>query len=252
MNRESLTALKRKITGKQVKHLRRDGVLPGNLYGKGIKSQALQLPLKEFSKVYDEVHETGLVDLAVEGEAPVPVLIKNVHVHPMTYTPLHADFFKVNLKEKVKATIPIIAVGEPKAVTEKIGVLLQTLNEVEVEALPTDLPENIEVNVENLTNVDDSLTLADVKIPSEVEITADPGEMIFRIGELISEEAEELAEEEAAEAEAAAETEETAGETAEGEVAEGETAPTEGEGEAKAGEEQTETKPAESEDKKKE
>lgn len=204
MKRDSLVATKRTITGKQVKHLRRDGILPANLYGKGIDSQAVQLPIGDFKKIYNEVHETGVVDLKVEGMDAVPILIKNVAIHPTTYEPLHADFYKVNLKEKVRATIPIVAVGEPKAVTDKIGVLLQTLNEVEVEALPTDLPESIEVNVENLVNIDDSLTLADAKIPTGVEITAEPTEMIFRIGELVSEEVEELAEEEAAEAEAAA------------------------------------------------
>lgn len=237
MKRESLTASKRSITGKQVKHLRRDGIVPANLYGKGIDSQALQLPLKDFQKVYDEVHETGLVDLTVEGGEKYPVLIKNVHIHPTTYEPLHADFFKVNLKEKVHATIPIIAVGEAKAVAEKVGVLLQTLNEVEVEALPTDLPESIEINIENLSNVDDSLTLADVKLPEGVEIMAEPTEMIFRIGELVSEEVEELAEQMEAEAEAAAE--EAATEAAEEgvEKAEGEEEQKEETSEEESGEE---------------
>jgi large subunit ribosomal protein L25 len=204
MKRESLNAQKRTILGKKVKHLRREGILPGNMFGRGIKSLSVQLPLKDFQEVYKKVHETGLVDLTVEKDT-YPVLIQNVHIHPTTFTPLHADFFKVNLKEKVKASIPIIAIGEPKAVTDKIGVLLQTLSEVEVEALPADLPENIEVNVENLANIDEHITLGDLKLPHGVEITAEPSEMVFRIGELVSEEAEELAVEEAAEAEAASE-----------------------------------------------
>lgn len=212
MQRESLTATKRIITGKKVKHLRKEGILPGNVYGKAIKSLSLQLPLKEFVSVYNKVHETGLVDLTIDKET-LPVLIQNVQIHPVTYTPLHADFFKVNLKEKVKATVPIIAVGEAKAVTDKLGVLLQTLSEIEVEALPADLPEKIEVNVENLANIDDHINIADVKISKDVEIMAEPTEMIFRIGELVSEEAEELAAEEEAQAEAA--SEEAAAETAE-------------------------------------
>lgn len=205
MKRESLKAEKRTIIGKRVKHLRRDGILPANMFGKGIKSLSIQLPLKDFQEVYKKVHETGLVDLSVEGETH-PILIQNVHSHPMTHTPLHADLFKVNLKEKVKATIPIVPIGEPKAVTDKIGVLLQPLSEIEVEALPTDLPENIEINIERLSQVGDSLTIADLKVPIGVEIMAEMAEMIFRIDELVSEEAEELAEEEAAQAEAASET----------------------------------------------
>jgi len=204
MKREALTAEKRTITGKKLKHLRREGILPANMFGKGMKSTSLQLPLKEFRKVYNEVHETGLVDLTVDKETH-PVLIQNIHIQPITHIPLHADFFKVNLKEKVKATIPVLGVGEPKAVTDKIGVLLQSLSEVEVEALPADLPEHIEISVERLAQIDDSLTVADLKVPTGVEILAEPAEMVFRIAELVSEEAEELAAEEEAAAEAASE-----------------------------------------------
>lgn len=205
MKRESLKAAKREILGKKVKKLRKEGIIPANMFGKGIKSQSLQLALKDFETVYSKVHETGLVDLEVGNEVH-PILIKNVQIHPITHTPLHADFFKVNLKEKVRATIPIVPVGEPKAVAEKVGVLLQPLSEVEVEALPADLPEHLEVNVESLTSIGDSLSIADIKVPSGVEILGEGTEMIFRIDEIVSEEAEELAEEEAQEAEKASES----------------------------------------------
>lgn len=221
MKRESLKAETREITGKKVKHLRREGILPANMFGKGIKSQSLQLGLKDFQTVYNKVHETGLVDLEV-GKDVHPILIQNVQIHPITHTPLHADFFKVNLKEKVKASIPLIAVGDPKAVVEKVGVLLQPLSEVEVEALPTDLPEHIEVNVENLASIGDSIAVSDLKTPAGVDILSEPNEMVFRIDELVSEEAEELAAEEEAEAEAASEASEGETEKAKEDVSEGE------------------------------
>ncbi len=210
MKRESLKVEKREVVGKKVKHLRRNGILPANMFGKGVKSQSLQLALKDFEEIYKKVHETGLVDLSIGSEVH-PILIQNVQIHPITHTPIHADFFKVNLKEKVRASIPIIAVGEPKAVSEKIGVLLQPLSEVEVEALPADLPENLEINVEKLVAIDDNLTIADLKAPNGVEILAEPHEMIFRIDELVSEAAEELAAEEEAEAQAASEESESEG-----------------------------------------
>ena len=241
MKRESLKAEKRTITGKKVKHLRREGILPANIFGKGMKSISLQLPIKDFREVYDKVHETGLVDLTI-GDEMYPVLIQNIHIQPITHTPLHADFFKVNLKEKVKATIPIVGVGEPKAVTDKIGVLLQSLSEVEVEALPADLPENIEINLEGLAQIDASLTIADLKVPSGVEVMAEAAEMIFRIGELVSEEAEELAAEEEAAAEAA--SEEGAAEATEGEGNKDDEA-TEGESEAASNAVEGEEKAAE-------
>src|SRR3990167_9767495 len=201
MKRYQLTAQPRKITGKQVKKLRREGILPANVYGKDIKSQSLQLPQSEFDKVFEEAGETGLVDLAV-GKQTIPVLIHNIHTDYRNRV-LHADFFKVNLKEKVKTMVPIEIVGEAKAVAGQIGLLMEITGEVEVEALPTELPEKIEVNVENLANIDDQITIADLKAPEGVEILTDPNLVVVKIGELVSKEAQELAAEEAAAAEEA-------------------------------------------------
>lgn len=229
MKRFSLSAEPRKVTGKKVKKLRRDGLLPANVYGKDIKSQSLQLPLSDFQKVFTEAGETGVVDLTY-GSHTVPVLIHNLHTDYRN-TPLHADFFKVNLKEKVTAMVPVEILGEPKAVTDKIGLLMEITPEVEVEALPTDLPEKIELNVESLVNIDDQVTVEQLKKPVGVEILTDPNLVVVKIGELISKEAQEQAAQEAAAAEAAAA--ESAGEApAEGaEGAEGQPA---AEGEAPA------------------
>ena len=117
MKRFKLIAEKRKITGKQVKKLRREGILPANVYGKDIKSQSLQLPQIEFNKVFDEAGETGVIDLSV-GTDTIPVLIHNIHKDYRNQV-IHADFFKVNLKEKVSTMVPIEIVGEPKAVTRE-------------------------------------------------------------------------------------------------------------------------------------
>ncbi len=239
MKRFKLAAEPRKITGKKVKKLRREGILPANVYGKDIKSQSLQLPLSEFQKVFEEAGETGVVDLQV-GEQTIPVLIHNLHTDYRN-TPLHADFFKVNLKEKVKTMVPIEVVGEPKAVTDKIGLLMEITSEVEVEALPTELPEKIEVNVGNLANIDDQITVEQLTKPEGVEILTDPNLIVVKIGELVSKEAQEQAAEEAAAAEAAA----SAGEAgAEGAVAEGAEGQLGAEAQAAAEGEQAE-KPAE-------
>lgn len=233
MKRFTLTAETRKITGKQVKKLRREGILPANVYGKDIKSQVLQLPLSDFQKVYGEAGETGVVDLTY-GKQTIPVLIHNLHTDYRN-TPLHADFFKVNLKEKVTAMVPVEVIGEPKAVTDKIGLLEKITNEVEVEALPTDLPEKIELNVENLAQIDDQVLVSDLKAPQGVEILTDPALVVVKIGELVTKEAQEQAAEEAAAAEAASAEGAEEGVPVEG--AEGETpAPAEGEKPVEAGE----------------
>jgi large subunit ribosomal protein L25 len=232
MKRFKLTAEKRKITGKQVKKLRRDGILPANVYGKDIKSQSLQLPQTEFDKVFEEAGETGVIDLSV-GNDTIPVLIHNIHSDYRNRV-IHADFFKVNLKEKVTATIPVELVGEPKAVTEKIGLVMEITKEVEIEALPTELPEKIEVNVENLANIDDQITVGELTKPTGVEILTDPNLVVVKIGELVTKEAQEQAAEEAAAAEAASAEGETTETPAEGAAQEGETQTSEDAGEKSA------------------
>lgn len=216
MKRYKLTAEPRKIIGKNVKKLRRDGILPANVYGKEIKSQSLQLPLKDFEQVFKEAGETGVVDLTY-GKNTVPVLIHNLHTDYRN-TPLHADFFQVNLKEKVTAMIQIELVGESKAETEKIGLIEKIVSEVEVEALPTELPEKIEINIENLAQVDDQVIASDLKMATGATLLTDPNQVIIKVGELVSKEAQAQAEEEAAAAEAASEegTQETGEEKTEG------------------------------------
>ncbi len=202
MKRETLKVEKRSVLGKKVKQLRKQGVFPANIYGKGITSVAVQVPFADFEKVYKEAGETGLVDIIVGSETR-PVLIHNVQKDYQTKVPLHADFYQVNLKEKVKTMVPLEIIGEPKAIADKLGILMQTLNEVEVEALPADLPEKIEVNVEYLAAVDDQILVSDLKAPTGVTVLTDGGQVIAKIAELVSKEAEEQAAADAAAAEAA-------------------------------------------------
>jgi len=209
MARQKLKVKKRTVLGKKVKKLGKEGLLPGNIYGKDVKSTAVEVPYKEFEKLFKEVGETGLIDVEVDGELR-PVLIHNVQLDYVSHQPLHADFYQVNLKEKVKTMVPVIAIGEAKAVSEKLGLLLQQLGEIEVEALPEDLPENIEVNVESLSTVDEQITVGEIKAPKGVEILTDKEQVVVKIGELISKEAAEEAAKEAvakAAAEATAATE---------------------------------------------
>lgn len=235
--RDSLKVEKRDVIGKKVKKIRKEGLVPGNVYGKGMESVAVQLPYKDFVEAFKKVHETGLIDIVLDGKS-IPVLIHNVQFDPKSQTPVHTDFFKVNLTEKITAKIPVVVVGEPKAVTDKIGLLEQPTMEIEVEALPTDLPEKFEVNVENLAAVDEQIVVSDIKVDPEVTVISEPSQVVFKIGELVTKEMEEQAAADEAEvAEAAAETVEGAEEAAD--KAEG----AEGEGEAK--EESSEEKPAE-------
>src|SRR3989338_9175269 len=245
MKRESLKVDKRTIAGKKVRKLRREVILPANIYGKEFKSTSVQLPIKDFLNVFNIVHETGLVDIAFDSQI-IPVLIHNVQIDPRSQNPVHADFFKVNLKEKITARVPVVAVGEAKAVLDKVGLLEQPLSEIEVEALPADLPDKIEVNVENLAQIGDQIMISDIKVREGVVILNESSQMAFKIGELVTKEVEEEAAAEEAAAEAAA-----AGEVA---VAEAEAPQVEGEkpAEEKAQGETKEKEEAQTEQKKSE
>ena len=212
MEKYKLVASRRKVLGKKVKNLRKQGILPANIYGKKVKSVAIELPIKDFNEVFKKAGETGLIELSLEKEIR-PVLIHNVQYGAIEETPLHADFLQVDLKQKVTTNVPVELVGESPAVINKVGVLLTLLSEVEIEALPTDLPEKIEIDVSKLALVDQVIKVADIKISDKVKILNDKDTTVVGVAPLVSREAEQMAAEEAAKAaeSAAAESSATAG-----------------------------------------
>jgi large subunit ribosomal protein L25 len=203
MKKYSLTGQPRTIVGKKVKTLRSKGQLPATIYGKTVKSASISVPNDAFKQVYENAGETGLIELTIDKTVH-PVLVHNVQVDPVSDIPLHIEFHEVNLKEKVHANVPIEHIGESPAVAQKLGVLLSVLNEIEVEALPADLPEKITVDISSLAQVDQELKVSDLALPAEVTILTDITLTVVKIGPLITKEAEALAAAEAAAAEAAA------------------------------------------------
>ena len=149
---------KRTIFGRKVKNLRREGILPANIYGQQLKSQAVQVGSQTFHKVFKQVGSTGLVDLKLKGsQKKNPALIHNVQVDPISGSPIHVDFRQVDLTKKIKAQVSVEMVGESPAVA-KGGVLVQVFSEIEVEALPVDLPDKLIIDVSELGEIGDSLT----------------------------------------------------------------------------------------------
>jgi large subunit ribosomal protein L25 len=198
MKKITLKAQVRELTGKKVRKLRLEGGVPMGVYGKGVESVSLSAELGEFAKVYNEAGETSLVELQFNDKT-LPVLIKNVQIHALTRKIVHAELHAVNLKEKIKANVPVELVGESPAVQNNVGVLLQTLNEIEVEALPADLPEKIEADVANLAEIDQQIIVSDLKAISGVTFLTEAAEIIVKVAPAVSEEtAKELAAAEAA------------------------------------------------------
>jgi large subunit ribosomal protein L25 len=222
-----LKATKRKILGRKVKTLRQQGQLPANLYGKKIKSVSLTLNDKKFIKFYQEVGETNIVDLQV-GPKFVShfCLISHLQIHPVSDQILHVDFHQVDLTEKITVNIPIELIGEAPAVKEHDGILVQSLSEIEIEALPVDLLDKITVDVSGLTEIGNSVLVKDLSLNSKVTLKTDPKAVVVTI----------QAQEEEKEEEKPVEVEDEDGEPVEGEEAKeaGEPAEAEVEDPAKA------------------
>lgn len=190
MKEIKLSAQKREIVGRKVKKLRKEGLIPANVYGKKTKSISISLKKEDFEEVYREAGETGVVKLTIEGEKEErPVLIQNPQKHPLTEESLHVDLRQIILTEKVKAQIPVEIEGEAPAAQQKIGILIQTVSEIEVEALPMDLPEKFVVDVSKLANVGDEIKVKDLSIDrNKVELKVENELVVVKIDPLAAEE----------------------------------------------------------------
>jgi large subunit ribosomal protein L25 len=172
----------RTVTGKKVKTLRKQGILPATIYGHEMEPVSVQVVDKEMEMIFAHTGESGLVDLLI-GEKSYPILFRNPQYHPVEGNLIHIDCYKVNLKEKIVTTVPIEFVGESFAVKEG-KVLVEVTNEVEVEALPTDLPEKIEVDLSKLENIDSVITIADLIVDrSKVEIKNAADQVVVKVEE---------------------------------------------------------------------
>lgn len=185
-----LQAKKRDLLGRKVKNLRVEGLVPANVYGKNVKSQAVSLNKDDLKSIFSQAGETGVVQLTIEGEKEArPILIQNLHQDPVSEEILHADLRQIILTEKVSADIPIELSGESPAVDQKLGILIQTLSEIEVEALPMDLPEKFVADVSKLLKVGDQITVKDLSIDQKkVDLKAEEELVVAKIEPLAAEE----------------------------------------------------------------
>jgi len=208
----NLQATKRTAHGRQV---RKDGAVPGVVYGHRSEAEAVALDAREFRRVFAKAGRTHLIDLVLDGGRPQKVLIKEIQKHPRHEGPIHVDLFRIDLKEKLQIDVPITIVGESPAVKRGDGDLLISLHSLRVECLPSDIPEAIEVDVAGLENIDDSVRVHDLQFPEGVTLLTGGDEMIVKVqAHRVAEEP--VAEAAEGEAEAPAEGEEAEAETEEG------------------------------------
>lgn len=193
MEKILLSGKKRELFGRKLKTLRRAGFLPAVVYGHGFKNLAVQVTQEEFLKVYRKAGSSSLINLSLDGNRPIAVLIHDVFKHPATGEVLHIDFYRVRMDEEIRTEIPLKLVGEAPAVTELEGTLVQNHSSLEVEALPSDLVPEIEVDISSLRSFEDQIRVANLKLPAGIKVLYDPEEvLVFVTPPRSKEELEEL------------------------------------------------------------
>jgi large subunit ribosomal protein L25 len=187
-----LSVKTRDILGKKVKALRKEGLIPAELYGHGFKNVHVTVPAKEFAKLYKVAGATTLVTLLIEKEKK-SVMIHEVGRDAVTDEIIHVDFHQVRMDELVKALVPIEFTGEAPAVKEKGAVINRSMSEIEVEAFPQDLPHGIAVDLSVLTDLDQSIYVKDLVHPKGVTFLVDPETAVATATEPLPEEVAEAA-----------------------------------------------------------
>lgn len=190
-----ISANRRFIVGKQVKALRQEGSLPAVLYGRHIDTIPIKVDLRDASRTLIGLSPSALINLDLDGETHY-ALVREKQRDVLLGTLLHVDFQAVSLTEKVRANVAIDLVGEAPAVVEEGLILVTNVEQLDVEALPRELPDRIEVDVSNLMEVGDAIYVRDLALPGEVEIFAEPDDVIVVVSTPVAELEEEVEEEE--------------------------------------------------------
>ncbi len=178
----TLSAKTRKDVGKKVKKLRSKGVLPAVLYGPKTENASLEVNEKEFEKVFQGAGESSLVSLEV-GNKKFLVLIHAIEIDPISQKPIHVDFYQPRLDEEITAAVPLVFEGEAIAVKELGGTLVKNIHEVEVKALPQNLPHGIKVNIEKLRTFEDNILIKDLVVPAGVKILKGAEEIVALVSQ---------------------------------------------------------------------
>lgn len=178
----TISAKIRKKLKRGLGSLREKGKIPAVLYGRKVKNIPLEIDYKDFEKVFREAGESSLISLKIEGEKKIyQVLVHDVQRDSLKGRFIHVDFYHPSLTEKTEAVIPLNFIGKSDAVKNLGGTLVKNILEVEVKALPQDLPHEIEVDISKIKTFDDHVKIADLKIPSKVEILREADEIVASV-----------------------------------------------------------------------
>lgn len=177
---ETIHANPRDVFGKKVRALRRAGFVPAIVYGQKETPRAVAVPRTAFETIWASVGESGVVTLTI-GDERETVLIHAVSRDVLSAAPLHIDFYRINADERVSVSVPLEFVGDAPAVRDLEGVLVKNIHEVEVEALPGDLPKSIRVDISSLASFDDRILLRDLRLAQEATLTGEPETIVASV-----------------------------------------------------------------------
>ena len=175
-----LSGTTRTVIGKQVGQLRRQGVLPGVIYGPGVASQPIQMNSREASKVLRRVHGAELIDLELDGQTR-KVLVHDLQRDAIRGEFLHADLYVVDMSRPIRVRLPIHLVGAAPAVVSLSGILVRGISDLEVECLPGNLIKQVEADLGVLKEIGDLLHVRDLTLPETIKVLTDPDEQVARV-----------------------------------------------------------------------
>jgi large subunit ribosomal protein L25 len=179
---DTYAAEPRTALGKAAARLRREAIMPANIYGRGLESKSVQLAEKDALALLRAHGVNTLISLQVAGEGNArPVVVRKVQRHPVSHKLQHVDFYQVDLQRPITGLVPVTVTGESPAVHTYQGVLLHGADTVQVEALPAQMPTHLEVSVESITELDGQVTVADLVVPSGVTVLTAPDVMLARV-----------------------------------------------------------------------
>lgn len=177
MEKVVLKATKRSVVGKQVSKLRRAGQLPGVIYGHNTQPIIISLEAHSTGLILPKLTSSSIVTIELDGKL-IPTLVREKQKNYIKNELIHVDFQAVSLTEKINAEIVIHFHGLSPAVKDYSAIVVHNLNSLEVEALPNDLPERIEVDLAGLANIGDSIHVRDLAVPANVTVLTDPDVMV--------------------------------------------------------------------------
>lgn len=177
-----LNVKNRVILGKKVRTLRREGLIPAEIYGHGISNLHVSLNEKEFEKIYRVAGEHKVIDAINEKKEKIPVIIVSAVKNPITQKFISADLRQISMDEEINAKVPIEFIGEAPA-TKTGLILVKVINELEIKALPENLPNVITVNIKSLAEAHQSIAVKDLKLPKTIKISIPEDAIIITVTE---------------------------------------------------------------------